>query len=82
MSFSRSNISSKALTDFLPKMLVYMDCTSKHTNSFVPTAQSFGSFEEIIGILYGIRKSVIYFLELQANEVLYFVCCSMLVVDY
>ncbi|VEL35763.1 unnamed protein product [Protopolystoma xenopodis] len=33
MSSSRSNISSKALTAFSFEMFVYMDCTSKLTNS-------------------------------------------------
>ncbi|VEL23503.1 unnamed protein product, partial [Protopolystoma xenopodis] len=37
MLYSRSKISSKALTAFSPEMFVYMDCTSKLTNSSDPT---------------------------------------------
>ncbi|VEL18576.1 unnamed protein product [Protopolystoma xenopodis] len=41
MSSSRSNISSKALSVFSPEMFMYMDCTSKLTDSSVPTSPMF-----------------------------------------
>ncbi|VEL35146.1 unnamed protein product [Protopolystoma xenopodis] len=41
MSSNRSNIASMALTAFSPEMFVYMDCTSKLTNSSYPTNPRF-----------------------------------------